>query len=138
MDCQPCEEAYDSSLDNRRRKCSPLATTAFAFVEASDEPCHVTILLTSCIRLMRLCKVGNEQPVPTEWHRHSLDSLYLFLADAKVYTQTDAQAAPVLAHAQAELCGKKRDGLARGLVERQGRVPGVIPRHGGLVPGRHA
>ena len=51
---------------------------------------------------MRLCKVGNEQPVPTEWHRHSLDSLYLFLADAKVYTQTDAQAAPVLAHAQAE------------------------------------
>ena len=99
-ECLPCE--YDPTLDNRQRKTSPLATTAFAFVEAMDEPCHVTILLTPWMRLMRLHRVSSERPVPTEWHRHTADSLYLFLADADVHTQTDAQAAPVLTHANAE------------------------------------
>ena len=101
-ECLPCEETYDPTLDNRRRKTSPLATTAFAFVEAMDEPCHVTILLTPLRRLMRLRRVSSERPVPTEWHRHTADSLYLFLADADIHTQTDAQAAPVLTHAKAE------------------------------------
>ena len=101
-ECLSCEESYDPTLDNRQRKTSPLATTAFAFVEAMDEPCHVTILLTPWMRLMRLHRVSSERPVPTEWHRHTADSLYLFLADADIHTQTDAQAAPVLTHANAE------------------------------------
>ena len=101
-ECLPCEETYNPTLDNRRRKTSPLATTAFAFVEAMDEPCHATILLTPWMRLMRLRRVSSERPVPTEWHRHTADSLYLFLADADIHTQTDAQAAPVLTHAKAE------------------------------------
>ena len=102
VECPPCEEAYDPTVDNRSRKTSPLATTAFAFIEAKDEPCHVTILLTQWLRVMRLCKVGSAHPVPTEWHRHRVDSLYLFLADAAIYVQDHKQAAPVLTQTQAE------------------------------------
>ena len=91
---------YDPTLDNRRRKTSPLATTAFAFVEAMNEPCHITTLLTPWMRLMRLRRVSSERPIPTKWHQHTSDSLYL--ADADVHTQSDAQAAPVLTHAKAE------------------------------------
>lgn len=101
-DCQPCEE-YDPLVDYRRRKVSPLGSTAFAFVEVQDEPAHVTILLTQCLRVMRLCKFPGKHPhIPTEWHRHAIDSLYLFLADAAAHAQTDKQDAPQIINAKAE------------------------------------
>ena len=87
---------YSISTDNRLLKTSPLGTTVSNYVEVINEPNHKTVLLTSHLRVLSICFGPGH--TPTEWHRHSQDSLYMFLTalpSGAIYSQDKVQPKPV-------------------------------------------